>query len=150
MFLKNYTSEIAADTTIARIERLVVNAGATGVQKLYIGGICSAIVFEIEFEAGKPLRVKLPANVEHCLNALWDDYSKSTVRPRKSKDDFLDQATRTAWKLVQDWAEVQISLVQLKQVEFLEVFLPYVYDGKQTYYEMLREKKFRGLLPEKT
>lgn len=35
MFLKNYTSEIHQDTTISRIERLLVNAGATGIQKLY-------------------------------------------------------------------------------------------------------------------
>jgi hypothetical protein len=149
MFLKNYTSEIHQDTTISRIERLLVNAGATGIQKLYTGANCTAIVFEIAFE-DRPLRVRLPANVENCLNALWNDYVRSSPKGRKEKVDFVEQATRTAWKLVQDWVEVQVSLIQLKQVESLEVFMPYVWDGKRTYYESLRENRFKALLPEKT
>jgi hypothetical protein len=151
MNLKNYTSGIDADTTLARIERLLVSAGATGIQKLYENQQCSAIVFHIQFQPNeRPLSVRLPANVGKCQEALWRDYTKSSVRGRKERSDFLEQATRTAWKLVQDWVEVQISLIHLEQVEFLQVFLPYVWDGKQTFFEHVKETGYKALLPELT
>jgi hypothetical protein len=63
--------------------------------------------------------------------------------------DFAEQASRTAWKIVQDWIEVQMSMIQMKQADTLQVFLPYVYDGKRTFYQVLQQNNFRGLLPEK-
>lgn len=71
-------------------------------------------------------------------------------RKKKKKSDFAEQAERTAWKIIQDWVEVQMSMIQTGQAETLQVFLPYVFDGKKTYYQALSESKFAGLLPEKT
>ena len=64
-------------------------------------------------------------------------------------DKIRDQASRTAWKLMQDWIEIQVSLIEMRQVEFLQVFLPYVWDGQQTYYSYLKEGNFK-LLPERS
>jgi hypothetical protein len=60
-----------------------------------------------------------------------------------------EQSAKTAWKLQQDWVEVQLSMIQMGQAEMLQVFLPYVFNGRQTYYEALSERGFKGLLPEK-
>lgn len=35
----------------------------------------------------------------------------------------------------------------LKQVEFLEVFLPYAWDGKQTYFEAMKANQYKALPP---
>ncbi len=43
-----------------------------------------------------------------------------------------------------------MSMIQMKQAETLQVFLPYVYDGRQTYYDAMKTANFRGLLPKKT
>lgn len=149
MNLKNYTSGISADTTIARIERLLVDVGATGIAKEYQAGIVSAMMFRIKVAPDKPeITIKLPANVEACLNAFWKDYcSTRSAQSRKTKDDFKDQAARTAWKLQQDWVEVQISLIRLQQQDALQAFLPYAWDGEQTVYERVRSTGFRALLP---
>lgn len=40
-------------------------------------------------------------------------------------------------------------MIQMKQADTLQVFLPYVFDGKRTYYQALKESNFRGLLSEK-
>lgn len=150
MYLKNYTSEISADITIPRIERLLVNAGATGISKHYgPKGECVALLFQIIFKPDTPVvTVRLPANIDHCHEALWREYTKASVRGRKQKEDFQEQATRTAWKLVQDWTEVQVSLIQLKQIEFMQAFLPYLWDGRQTYYQYFAERGFKAFLPE--
>jgi len=145
MSLKNYTSEIPADVTMSRIERMLVSAGATAFQKLYEDGQCVAIIFEIEFEPGNKVAVRLPANFSQCLETLWRDYTKSTTKGRKEKSDFAEQAGRTAWKLVQDWVEVQIALIHLKQIEFLQAFLPYVWDGERTIYQKLQGRGFKQL-----
>lgn len=163
MFLKNYTSEVPVSQTIYRIEQVLIKCGATGIMKEYLNtnGDIGAITFTVETPSG-PMTIRLPADKEKALEALWLDYvgdDKLTdkgdavqwnSRKKKRKTDFAEQAARTAWKIIQDWVEVQMSMIQMKQADTLQVFLPYVYDGKRTYYQALREASFKGLLPEKT
>ena len=162
MFLKNYTSEVPVSETIHRIEKVLIRCGVVGIMKEYIGvnGEISAITFQIEAPAGR-ITIRLPADKQKALDALWIDYVGDdklsdngdfivwNKKKKKRRGDFVEQAGRTAWKIVQDWVEVQMSMIQMKQADTLQVFLPYVFDGKRTYYQALKESNFRGLLPEK-
>lgn len=163
MFLKNYTSNVPVSQTIYRIEQVLIRCGASGIMKEYTGvnGEVAAIAFQIETASGK-ITIRLPADKARAQDALWINYADGeklnakgdalewSSYKKKRKSDFAQQADRTAWKIVQDWVEVQMSMIQMKQADTLQVFLPYVYDGKRTYYEALKESHFRGLLPEKT
>lgn len=152
MNLKNYTSSVSPDITIARIERLLVDAGATGIAKEYEGKRVKAIVFQMPHDPQKmPLTIKLPANVEKCLEYFWKDHCRTrSLRSRKTSEDFRQQAESTAWKLQQDWVEVQTSLIRLQQQSGIQAFLPYIFDGKQTFYERLQIGNFKALLPAST
>jgi hypothetical protein len=143
--LKNYTSSISAQTTISYIEAYLMEVGATGIMKKVEDGQVMAIVFEIADENGVKRLVKLPANVGAVHEYLWQDYITNAKRPRNSKEDFAEQAGRTAWKIMQDWVQIQMSMIKLKQMKVLQVFLPYVWDGNQTYYEFLQGNKFKAL-----
>lgn len=146
--IKNYTSGISSETTIARIESKLAAAGASGVTKLYgPDKRVSALVFAIDLQGrDHPIRIRVPANVEACYQAMWKDYVTSHSHPRDdAKPRFRDQAHRTAWKLVQDWVDIQVSMIVMRQAEFLEVFLPYVWDGKQTYFEAVKGSGFKAL-----
>ena len=164
MFLKNYTSEVPVRQTIHRIEQVLIKCGVSGIMKEYVGteGEIAAITFQIAVASGR-LTIRLPADKAKALEALWGDYVDGdklnekgdqviawASRKKKRRADFAEQAARTAWKIVQDWIEVQMSMIQMKQADTLQVFLPYVFDGKRTYYEALRETNFRGLLTEGT
>lgn len=163
MFLKNYTSEVPVSQTIHRIEQVLIKCGVSGITKEYIGtsGEIGAVSFQIEAPSGK-ITIRLPADKQKAHDALWLAYvdgdklsdDGNSVRwpsqKKKRKIEFAEQAARTAWKIVQDWVEVQMSMIQLKQADTMQVFLPYVWDGQRTYYEALRESQFKGLLPEKT
>lgn len=156
MFLKNYTSEVPVSTTIYRIEQVLIRCGVTGIMKEYgLNQRVVAITFRVVLPGDIKQMIRLPADEDKALDALWKDYmgedlvdgkKKWDSRKRRNKNSFTDQAARTAWKIVQDWVEVQMSMIQMQQADLAEVFLPYFFDGRRTYYQALKEAKFAGLL----
>lgn len=142
--LKNYTSDVPVSRTIARIEECLMKAGANGILKDFAGGRVSALCFKLPHPqtTGKEIAVRLPTNEQSIYKVL----ASFVRRPRPGTEERLrDQASRTAWKLMQDWIEVQLSLIQMKQADALQVFLPYVWNGKMTFYQSLSESKFKML-----
>jgi hypothetical protein len=148
MKLKNYTSSVQANTTISYIEAYLAQCGVTGISKQYENGVPVAIFFHIEMPPSR-YTIRLPAKVRLVQEELWKDYVNTSRRPRKTKEDFADQAARTAWKIQQDWVQVQMTLITLKQADFREVFMGFLWDGKQSYFEMLEDGKFKQL-PQQT
>jgi hypothetical protein len=145
MNLKNYTSSVPVHQTISYIEAYLAQCGVTGISKEYgPGGIAAAIYFHIEFPPNR-YTIRLPAKVDMVQEQLWQDYVARTKRPRLKKEDFAVQAARTAWKIQQDWVQVQMSLVKLKQADFREVFMGFLWDGKQSYFQMIEDNKFKQL-----
>lgn len=167
MFLKNYTSSVPVHVTVNRIEQILIRCGVQGIAKEYAPppaapGTITAIIFKIEVPDFPTVNVRLPVDESKALDALWMDYvGTDKLSPdgsriqwnsykKKCRKDFVEQAQRTAWKIVQDWVEVQMSMIQMKQADFMQVFLPYVWNGKTTYYASLKENHFRAMLPEST
>lgn len=163
MFLKNYTSDVAVPTTIMRIEGTLIKCGVKGIEKGYeTDGRVLALTFSVDMGDKVPMRVKLPVREEQVLNALWKEYvngdqlskdGQSIEWPRnkrKVREDFRDQAQRTAWRIMQDWVEVQMSLIMLGQADVREVFLSYILIGRKTVFETVQESGFKALLPEKS
>lgn len=143
MNLKNYTSSVPADRTILNIEQRIVQFGATHIAKEYgEGGSIIAVQFMIQRE-GKQHVIKLPANPDAVFIVMRKQF------PSRNQEQLKQQAYRTAWKLMQDWIEVQLSLIQTNQADMLQVFLPYVWDGEKTYYEYLKCNQFKQLTDKK-
>lgn len=145
MNLKNYTSSVSVVNSINKIEHRLVSAGATHIAKVYDDEKnVKGITFQIPVN-DKPLLFKLPAKSDSVFNVLWGEIR----RPRpETKKNIQQQAARTAWKLLSDWVDIQISLIKIQQVELLEVFLPYCWDPStdKTYFDSLRENKFKELV----
>jgi hypothetical protein len=99
-----------------------------------------SLCFIINIE-GKETPFKLPANVEQCERVL-----KAEIRKPKAGtyERIADQAERTAWKLMSDWVDIQMSLIELNQVEILQVFLAYVYNPatNTTFFERVKGNGF--------
>lgn len=145
MNLKNYTSTVPAITSMGRIEKALVSAGATNISKTYEDQVCTSITFRMVITGDIPMFFKMPAKVEPCFNVLWEEVK----RPRPDTKRLIrDQAERTAWKIVADWVEIQLSMIMLQQAEPLQVFLPYAYDPKtdSTFYEKLKTTGYKALL----
>lgn len=146
MNIKNYTSTVPASTSISRIQKVLVELGATDISMKYdpTTKILIAISFRIVITGQMPMFFQLPAKVGPCFEVLWKDVKRPQPDTKKR---IFEQAERTAWKIVSDWVEIQAAMIMLEQAEPLQIFLPYVYDPSKdiTFYDQLKENKFKLL-----
>lgn len=153
MFLKNYTSNVPVSTTIVRIEAVLIRCCVNSISKEYDpSGNVAALIFKMPV-GGKMQSVRFPVDADKATDVLWENYQEEHPKirqGRKERVDFCEQGNRTAWKIAQDWIEVEMSRIQMRQAEPLEIFLCYVWNGEQTVFQRLQEGRFRGLLAEKS
>lgn len=124
--LVNYTSEVPAARSIMEIEELLFKAGATNISKSATGGMVEAIIFALP--VGPEYQVfRLPINVGAVQRVLRE------TKSHHPKDKH--QAERVAWRILKDWVQIQVAMIQLEQAQALEVFLPYLWNGKQTFFQ---------------
>lgn len=142
--IKNYTSSVPVERTISLIEQELIKIGVSHIEKNYENGVPKGIVFSITMP--QKISFRIPANIEAAFEAI----KTIPEYKAKSKDWLRAQANRTAWRIVYNWIEIQVAMVQLKQADAMQVFLPYVYDNvlQQTFYDKISSNGFKLLLPE--
>lgn len=137
MNIKNYTSTIDSSISMAKIEKLLVEVGASNISKKYENKICTGITFLYTEPGSDTLAFHLKAQVDECFKIFW----KEVKRPNSdTKGRITEQSVRTAWKILCDWTEIQCSMILLGQAEPLQMFLPFVYDLKneETLYDKIK------------
>jgi hypothetical protein len=138
--IKDYTTDIAAEKTIIEINAILQRAKVRGVMTEFDDdGQISAIFFRVP-TGDRELSFKLPAKPESVYKRLYAG-KRSEYRYRKL---CLEKSRNIAWRIVKDWLEVQITMIELEQAEVSEVFLPYllVEDGTVTLFEQMKQKQF--------
>lgn len=130
MPILNYTTKVAVSNTMAEIQKILVKAGANAVLCEYgTGGEVAAVSFRIDQPAG-PIHYRLPADVDGVERALKKD--------REWRD--RPHAERVAWRIVKDWIEAQMAIIQAQMAELPQVFLPYAQTSNgQTVYKRFKE-----------
>ena len=142
MALLNYATQIAPEKTVAEIQMKLAKAGAFQILHEYRKntGELIGLSFRIQTQFGD-MAFELPARIE-AVEAIL---KKQRVRVRPSRE----QATRVAWRILKDWIEAQLALIETNMVTMEQVMLPFAQNEKgQTLYEALLQKKFAGLLTE--
>ena len=118
MPLLNYTTKVNVYTTIGEIQAQLVAHGAKKIVQDYNDdGHIAALSFLIDTPAG-PRGIRLPANV--------DDVHAVLARQKVKCD--RDEAERVAWRIVKDWVEAQMAILESEMVQMDEIFLPYMVD----------------------
>lgn len=140
MALLNYSTTISAAKTLGEIQGLLAQGGARQISVDYgAGGQPEAVAFTIRTAYGD-LYYRLPANAEAVYATLQRQYQQGKVR-RGLVD--RAQAARVGWRIVKDWLEAQLAIIEAGLVTLDEVFLPYhVPDGAadgRTMYQLYRE-----------
>ena len=140
MPILNYTTQIDAEKTIAEIQKKLAKAGASAVMTEYDSDqLLCAVSFRMMCN-GIMVSFRLPAQIDRIYVLLQHQADRAKYRTR-------EQAVRTAWRIIKDWIEAQLAIVEAEQAEMVEVFLPYAQNpttGK-TLFEQLSNDQF-GLL----
>lgn len=134
MPLLNYTTKINVYTTLGEIQAQLVNHGARKIMQDYDdAGRLTALTFAIDTPAGVR-GIRLPANVDAVHKVL---------ARQKVKCD-REQAERVAWRIVKDWVEAQMAILESEMVQMDEIFLPYMVNDKgQTLFEAYCDNQLR-------
>lgn len=139
MAILNYTTTVDSFKTVSEIERILVKHKAKSVMKNYEGESITGLSFLIDTGA-QQIPVRLPVKTDECLKVLKKEKREN---PRKQIKDTREQAERVAWRILKDWVEAQMALLDIEMVRFEEIFLPYIQTNNgQTVYERLEERQF--------
>ena len=134
----NYTTKISTEKTVGEIQQMLAKIKAKAILTEYDDdAVLCALSFRISTPTGI-MSFKLPANIEGVLKSLEE---RQTRMPKTR-----EQAAKVAWRIIKDWVEAQLALVEAEIADIREVFLPYAQglDGV-TVYEALEKKKFKEL-----
>jgi hypothetical protein len=140
--IHRYTTTISATKTLQEITRMLSEAKASAILTELADGRPTAISFRVQTSFGL-MTFRLPGQVREVDRIL----AGSRLIPPRLRT--LEQAERVAWRIIRDWLESQLAMVQAGLVAIEQVFLPYAQgpDGT-TLYERLKEQRFAGLLHE--
>lgn len=131
MPILNYTTTIEARKTALEILGILADAGARAVNLEYGSDRQpAAITFQVEIQ-GRAMNFRLPSRWEGVYKVLKDDPKiKNSYRTEA-------QARRVAWRIIKDWVEAQLAIIQAGAAELAEVFLPYAVNPRtgQTMFE---------------
>ena len=141
----NYSTKIDAERTIGEIQKMLAEHGANAVMTEFNDdGIVSAVSFRLEHK-GQQVFFRLPANID----PIYVLVQRHGDRPPKRT---YEHATRVAWRIIRQWIEAQLAIVQCDQVDMVEVFLPFAQNPRtgRTVYAELEASNFAMLTHDST
>lgn len=107
----------------------------------YIGIIilfCGLILAGITYFAG--------IHNKEVINTETVEAESTKTETDNAVEELIDSfkgEERVAWRILKDWVEAQMALLDIQMVRFEEIFLPYIEtENGQTIYERLEEKQF--------
>jgi len=130
--LLNYSTKVSAIKTAGEITGVLVSHRARAILTEYgSDNEVTALAFKVNTPHGE-VAIRLPIDADAVQKVL----KKQRVAPR-----FLDreQAVRIAWRIVKDWVEAQMAILETEMVTLDQIFLPYIVmkDGRTVYQRLL-------------
>ncbi|MCJ7767413.1 hypothetical protein MUP79_03360 [Candidatus Bathyarchaeota archaeon] len=127
--LKNFSTEIKVETTLAEIETILAKHGASHIYKMYDStGRPQALAFKTQI-GKQSLAFKLPMEEEKIIQVFKNSVEQGKLPKRYAED--TEQARRTGWRIIKDWLDAQMALLEINLVTFDEVFLPYLFNEQR-------------------
>lgn len=138
MALLNYTTQIDVHKTLGEIQKILVTHGARKLMYDYdVDGHINSLCFSIITPDGER-GIKLPANVPAIHEVLKQQKKAGKIR---TNPDYA-QSERVAWRIIKDWVEAQMAILETQMVQFEEIFLPYMLNRQgQTFFEAYQHKQ---------
>jgi len=118
----NYTTTIDAAKSASECIARLASHGASAIGITYRDKKPTGLTFRIETVHGER-QFSLPVNVEGSWKALQNARRAGSIAPRYAE---RDQAERVSWRVLKDWLEAQLALIEAGVADMAEVMLPYL------------------------
>lgn len=142
MPIKNYTTTVDPAKTCGEISGLLAGKGARRIQIDYDENQHPVAISFTYPAYGFPIYFQLPCNVagvEKCLRT-----QKGVAYSMQN----TDHARKVAWRILKNWVEAQIAIVEAGAAQMTEVFLPYaIHENGQTMFQKFDEAYAQKALP---
>jgi len=141
MALLNYTTQIEAIKTVGEIQGILAGHGARSIKTDYSDDRqVEALSFLVLTPHGE-VCIRLPIDPDAVLKVLTQQNRLGKV-PRRYIT--RAQAVRVAGRIVKDWVQAQMAILETEMVKMEQIFLPYVIiDTGKTLYEAMIDRHFQ-------
>ena len=125
--LRNYSTKVPADRTIAAIEKQLTNVGVRHISKFFReGGSCEGLMFQLEAKPGQMVTLRLQARTEGVYKRFLSGV-RGSLTPLRQRG-LREQAQRTAWRTLAELVQIHLDMMDLGQADLLESFLSQSYN----------------------
>jgi hypothetical protein len=136
----NYSTTIDPVKSAAECTSILAMHGAKAISSTWHDGEPIGLRFVITTSFGD-MAYTLPINTVATHKVLLAAVRKGKIQPRFATEE---QAKRVAWRVLKDWIEIQLSLVEAGLAEFEQTMLAYMHvDGTEaepvTMWDVVRE-----------
>lgn len=146
MAILNYSTKVDPHRSVNEIQKIL---GAKGCRSISIdydaSGNPQAVCFLLVV-GDNEVYFRLPRNAEGVLAALKKAKNAGDLRMSWS-DITKERAEWISWRIVKDWVEAQMALIEAGQAQMAEVFLPYAVTNQlgQTMFQRFIESNTKQL-----
>lgn len=120
MPLPTYTTSIDVNKTLGEIQGMLSAARARSITVDYDGaGNPTAVSFTVVTGFGERA-FELPANVDAVFKTLTAQYQQGRVARRFTT---REQAARVGWRIVRNWLEMQLAMIEVGMMTLEQVML---------------------------
>lgn len=140
MALLNYTTTIPVERTVGEIQARLARNGARAITLDYgPSGQPIALAFQIETKLGL-VGYRLPADLDAVHRVLTQQHASGKV-PRRFVTK--EQAARVGWRILKDWLEAQLALLETRMSSLDEIMLPWMIAGPggETVYRLFESRQ---------
>lgn len=138
----NYTTNVPVEKTLGEMQAMLAKSHAKAIATQYDDGLPVGLSFVIATDFGERT-FALPVDVKVVHQLLIDlDRKGLSARAKKRAGYYStpEHAARVAWRVMKDWLEAQLALIQYRMVRIDQVMLPYlVGDDGQSLYDAYRQ-----------
>lgn len=143
----NYTTTVPVHQTLSEMQAMLAKHRAKAISTQYDdAGEPTGLTFVIATDFGdRTFALPVDVKVVHRLLVDLDRGPRglsSKARKKQGSYSSPEHAARVAWRVMKDWLEAQLALIQYRMVSLDQVMLPYLRgDDGQTLYEAYRNNQ---------
>jgi hypothetical protein len=141
----NYTTQIGVKQTISECQEILARAGARSAEIRFEEGRPAGLGFTLKTPHGIR-NFTLPVNAGAMHAVLVKAGEERLLGRSRAAYTTREHAARVAWRVLKDWLEAQLALIDAQMATLPQIMLPYLHvDDERTLWQAYTEHERAAL-----